>query len=146
MNLPAWLTPILILPFAVLAGLGLRAQGRTAPASVPSISPAASSEYPGQKEFDSCNRLPAGKPSVKLTLKPETDVADLIGWVSTITCTPLLVPASVGVHGRRVTLIAPEVMTPDEAYHLFLAALDSVNLTVEPRGKFLTIVEARSAR
>jgi hypothetical protein len=48
-------------------------------------------ELPGEKEFNSCRKLPPGKRIVKLNLKPETEVIDLIGWISSITCSQFLV-------------------------------------------------------
>jgi general secretion pathway protein D len=101
-------------------------------------------ELPGEKEFNSCKKLPPGKRIVKLNLKPETDVIDLVGWISSITCSQFLV--SIPLHGKKVTIIAPQLITPEEAYRLFFAALESVGLTVEPSGKFLRIVELSRAR
>ena len=101
-------------------------------------------ELPGEKEFNSCKKLPPGKRIVKLNLKPESDVIDLIGWISSITCSQFLV--SIPLQGKKVTIIAPQLITPEEAYRLFFAALESVGLTVEPSGKFLRIVEAARAR
>ena len=101
-------------------------------------------ELPGEKEFNSCKKLPPGKRIVKLNLKPETEVIDLIGWISSITCSQFLV--SIPLHGKKVTIIAPQLITPEEAYRLFFAALESVGLTVEPSGKFLRIVESSRAR
>jgi general secretion pathway protein D len=101
-------------------------------------------ELPGEKEFNSCKKLPPGKRIVKLNLKPETEVIDLIGWISSITCSQFLV--SIPLQGKKVTVIAPQLITPEEAYRLFYAALESVGLTVEPSGKFLRIVESSRAR
>ena len=101
-------------------------------------------ELPGEKEFNSCKKLPPGKRIVKLNLKPETDVLDLIGWISSITCSQFLV--SIPLQGKKVTVISPQLITPEEAYRLFYAALESVGLTVEPSGKFLRIVESARAR
>jgi general secretion pathway protein D len=101
-------------------------------------------ELPGEKEFNSCKKLPPGKRIVKLNLKPETDVIDLIGWISSITCSQFLV--SIPLQGKKITIIAPQLITPEEAYRLFFAALESVGLTVEPSGKFLRVVESSRAR
>ena len=101
-------------------------------------------EIPGEKEFNSCKKLPSGRRIVKLNLKPETDVLDLIGWISSITCSQFLV--SIPLQGKKITIIAPQLITPEEAYRLFYAALESVGLTVEPSGKFLRIVESARAR
>ena len=124
-----------------------------APPAAPAPAPAAGAakpgapgvvELPGEKEFNSCKKLPPGKRIVKLNLKPETDVIDLIGWISSITCSQFLV--SISLQGKKVTVIAPQLITPEEAYRLFYAALESVGLTVEPSGKFLRIVESSRAR
>jgi general secretion pathway protein D len=76
-----------------------------------------------------------------MKIKPGTEVADLIRRMSSLTCKPFFVPRNVRLQGRQVTVIAPEVMTAGQAYRLFLAALDSVNLTVQPDERFLRIVE-----
>ena len=90
-------------------------------------------DIPGEKEFNSCHKLPPGKRIVRLNLKPDTEVMDLIGWISSITCTQFIV--SVPVQGKKLTIIAPQLITPEEAYRLFFSALDSLGLTVEPTGQ-----------
>jgi general secretion pathway protein D len=107
--------------------------------------PSSVNDFPGEKEFNSCKKLPPGK-TIKLNLKPETEISDLIGTISSITCTPFLVPSTVQLSGKKVTVIAPEAMTAGEAYRLFYAALDSVGLTVEPTGKFLRIIDIAAAK
>ncbi len=46
----------------------------------------------------------------------------------------------------KVTIVAPSLITPREAYRLFLEALDSVGLTVCPAGPFLRIIESAKAK
>jgi hypothetical protein len=87
-----------------------------------------------------CSRLPAGKRIVKLNLKPETEVADLVAWISSITCKQFVL-ADVPAAHAKVTVVAPSLITVGEAYHLFLNALDSVGLTVYAAGSFSRIVE-----
>ncbi len=103
-------------------------------------------EPPGEKEFNSCKKLPSGKAILKLNLKPDSEVSDLIGWFSSITCTPFLTSTSVSLQGKKVTVIAPLPITIADAYRLFYAALESVNLTVEPSGKFLRVVDSTRAK
>ena len=105
---------------------------------------AATPELPGEREFNSCKKLPPGKRIVRLNLKPDTEVMDLIGWISSITCAQFIV--SVPVQGKKLTIISPQLITPEEAYRLFFSALDSLGLTVEPTGKFLRVVENSKAR
>lgn len=113
-------------------------------AEAPAGTTAPSPELPGEKEFNSCKKLPPGKRIVRLNLKPDTEVMDLIGWISSITCAQFIV--SVPVQGKKLTIISPQLITPEEAYRLFFSALDSLGLTVEPTGKFLRVVENSKAR
>jgi type II secretory pathway component GspD/PulD (secretin) len=88
----------------------------------------------------SCRRLPEGK-RLKLNLKPNTELVDLISWISAITCKPFIVPGTIPSQGKTVTIVAPQPITTAEAYDLFLAALDSVGLTVYASGGFLRVIE-----
>jgi general secretion pathway protein D len=121
---------------------------KPAPAGSPQTAAGAASgdvvEIPGEKEFNSCKKLPPGKRIVRLNLKPDTEVMDLIGWISSITCAQFIV--SVPVQGKKLTIISPQLITPEEAYRLFFSALDSLGLTVEPTGRFLRVVENAKAR
>jgi hypothetical protein len=92
-----------------------------------------------------CRRIPAGQRVVRLNLKPETDVADLVAWISTITCKTFVVPGPIAT-GKKVTIYAPGLITGAEAYRLFLAALDSVGLAVYRADNFWRVIEAPKAR
>ncbi len=132
------------------AAMGGGAPGSAAGAVIGTTPPGASNaavvELPGEKLFNSCMKMPSGKRVVKLNLKPDTEIGDLINWISTITCAQFLVPGGVSVAGKKVTIIAPQLITPEEAYRLFLAALESTALTIEPIGKFMRIVDTNRAR
>ena len=92
-----------------------------------------------------CSKLPAGKRVVKLNLKPETEVADLVAWISSITCKQFVLPDVPASHAK-VTIVAPSLITTSEAYRLFLEALDSVGLAVYPSGSFIRIIESGKAK
>jgi hypothetical protein len=94
---------------------------------------------------NACSKLPAGKRIVKLNLKPETEVADLVAWIATITCKQFVLPDLPASHAK-VTIVSQSLITPGEAYRLFLDALDSVGLTVYAAGPFLRIVETTKVR
>jgi general secretion pathway protein D len=100
---------------------------------------------PGEREFNQCKKLPAGRRILKFNFKPDSEISDLVGWISTISCTQFLI-AGPTLQGKKVTVLSPQLITPEEAYRLFLGALESVGLTVEPMGKFLRIVETGRAR
>jgi general secretion pathway protein D len=95
----------------------------------------------GDKDYNTCKKFPPGKRIVKLNLKPDTELGDLIAWISSITCKQFLLPGSIPANSKKVTVVAPELITPEEAYQLFLGALESSGLTVEHAGKFERIVE-----
>lgn len=89
---------------------------------------------------DTCRRLPPGT-RLKLNLKPNTDLVDLVSWISAITCRRFIVPGTIPSQSRTVTIIAPRTITVGEAYDLFLDALDAVGLTVYSTGGALRVIE-----
>ena len=99
-----------------------------------------------ERDFNSCHKLGANRRIVKLNMKPDTELGDLISWISSITCKQFLLPGSIPGNSKKVTIIAPQLITPEEAYRLFLAALDSVGLTVQESGKFYRIIETPKAK
>jgi general secretion pathway protein D len=105
-----------------------------------------SNQLIGDKDFNSCKKFPSGKRIVKLNLKPDTELGDLISWISSITCKQFLLPGTIPANSKKVTVVAPELITPEEGYRLFLGALDSVGLTVQQDGKFLRIIETVKAK
>jgi general secretion pathway protein D len=94
---------------------------------------------------DACRKLPEGK-RLRLNLKPNTEVVDLVSWISAITCKHFIVPGTIPSQGKTVTIVAPQPITAAEAYDLFLAALDSVGLTVYPTGGFLRVIETSKVK
>jgi hypothetical protein len=104
--------------------------------SVAAAPPAA----PAPTGGDTCRRLPEGK-RLKLNLKPNTELVDLVSWISAITCKQFVIPGTIPAQSKTVTIIAPQMITTAEAYDLFLGALDSVGLTVYAAGDILRIIE-----
>lgn len=97
-------------------------------------------------EIPGCRRLASSPARVKLNLKPETDIVDLVAWISSITCRQFVVPGTILGTPRKITVYAPQLITPDGAYRLFLSALDSVGLTVQESGRFLRIIETSKVK
>jgi hypothetical protein len=89
---------------------------------------------------------PPAKARIKVNLKPDTEVTDLITWYSNLSCTSLVVPSTVATAGKKVTLLSPNPMTLAEIERLFVAALESVGLALERDGKVLYVIEAANAR
>jgi general secretion pathway protein D len=118
----------------------------TSAATTPSGPASGSTQLIGEKDFNTCKKFPAGKRIVKLNLKPDTELGDLIAWISSISCKQFLLPGTIPANSKKVTVVAPELITPEEAYRLFLGALDSVGLTVSQEGKFFRIIETVKAK
>jgi len=124
--------------------LGLALIG--APASAPRAgeraksSPAPSAPASRADGGDACRRMPAGK-RLKLNLKPNTDLVDLVSWISAITCKQFIVPGSIPPQSKTVTIVSPRPITVAEAYDLFLEALESVGLTVYGSHGVMRVVE-----
>ena len=109
------------------------------------IAPRPGVAAPDDGAVTSCRKLPAGK-RLKLNLKPNTEVADLIVWIASITCKQFVLPGAIASTSKTVTIIAPQPVTSAEAYQLFLDALDSVGLTVYPSGRFMRVIETAKAK
>ena len=114
----------------------------------PPRSPASNepTHFPAGADLGGCRKPSSGKRLVRVTLKPEAELGDLIAWISSITCKQFLLPGTIPSNGKKVTVVAPQPMTREDAYQLFLGALDSVGLTVQPTGRFLRIIETSSAK
>jgi type II secretory pathway component GspD/PulD (secretin) len=98
-----------------------------------------------ERAAETCKPLPRNV-RIKVSLKPDTDVADLIAWYATLTCTPLVVSGTAPVAGKKVTILSPQPVTLAEIEQLFLGALESAGLTIERDGKFTYVIDAARAR
>lgn len=97
---------------------------------------------PGEKEFNSCRRYPR-KLKFKLNLKPATDLQDLVGTISQMTCKRFILADN--LRAQKVTILSPDPVSPGEAYRVFLSALDVMGLTVVPTGRYLKVVQGNWA-
>jgi general secretion pathway protein D len=98
---------------------------------------------PGEKEFNECVRLPK-RQRFKVTLKPDSELSDLVKWISAMTCKRFIVPSS--VRSQKVTLISPTAVSTATAYRAFISALDAIGLTVVPTpGGYLKVVQGNWA-
>ena len=106
--------------------------------------PAPGVAAPDEGAGTSCRKLPPGK-RLKLNLKPNTELGDLIAWIAAITCKQFVLPGTIAA-SKTVTIVAPQPLTSAEAYQLFLQALDSVGLTVYQSGRFMRVIETAKAK
>jgi hypothetical protein len=110
-------------------------------------SPPSKRDVPGLTEFLGCHKSPEDKPTVESTFRPESKLPGLIEFMSTLSCTPFLIPKGVDVD-KSFTLAAGKTnrVSHAEMYRLFVGVLESNRLTVHPMEKALQIVPLDRAR
>jgi len=96
--------------------------------------------------FNTCHKIPTGKRAVKVNLKPDIELPELVAWISSITCKSFVLPGHLSAGGKKLTLVTQGTMTPREAYTTFLTALDSIGLTVEQGPGYLKVIETSKAK
>jgi len=136
--------PLSVTPYPV--GAHARWRAASEPPSEPHTVAPETPDNVADKDFNSCRKLPARKRLVKLTLKPDTNVDELVVWISAITCRQFVWSEAIAARNKKVTIVAPLPMTPKQAFGLFLNALDSIGLTVEPTGEFWRIIETHKVK
>jgi general secretion pathway protein D len=143
---PRALVAVVVLT-GLIAGPSVSRVGLAQPAATPvaSTTPGATGAAAGEDDkLYSCKQLKGGQ--VVVSFKPETELKDLITWVMGFTCKNFIFEPRIASTGKKVTLIAPNKMSPIEAYRMFLVALSTMGLTVVPKGNVLRVVEAPTAR
>ncbi len=118
--------------------------GTSAALPAPGQPASAISPLPGEKEAtQECKKYPPGK-RFKWELRGEVDLMTMLNAVSPMMCRPFVVPGN--VRQAKVTIIAPDTMTAPEAYRMFLSALETMGLTVQPQGRVLKIIDSNRAK
>ncbi len=89
-----------------------------------------------------------GKPHGKIAVrfKPQVELEDLVAWAMGFTCKNFVYTAKIGALGSKASIVVPKVLSVEEAWRVFLVALETMNLTVVPKGEVLEIVEAAQAK
>jgi general secretion pathway protein D len=135
-RLPWWLLALGVWPVAAEAAPGPAA-------SEPEPAPMVENDVPSPIEpHHSCERQPLHA-RFRITLEKEAQLTDLVRWMSSVSCERFIWGA--GVRDGKVTVIAPEAVTMQQAYAAFHAALETMGLTVEETGGYLKIVESKDA-
>ncbi|MBL4632298.1 MAG: type II secretion system secretin GspD [Kofleriaceae bacterium] len=80
-----------------------------------------------------------------VSLKPETNLDDLIKWAMTFHCKNFVYSSDIGKRSAKVTIMTPKPMSAQQAWRVFLVGLRSMNLTVVPKGNVLEITESSKA-
>jgi general secretion pathway protein D len=93
--------------------------------------------------FNECKNVPSYR-RMKVTLKPDSKLVDLVGWISSLTCKRFIMTK--GLRAQEVTIYSPSKVTPYEAYKAFLSTLEAIGLTVVKSGKYYKIVDISTAK
>ncbi len=91
------------------------------------------------------NCAKAKKP-VLVNFKPETELKELVDWAMSFTCKNFVYSSNIGGRSAKVTIMTPKKMSPRQAWRVFLVAMQTMNLTVVPKGNVLEIVESPRAK
>lgn len=122
--------------------LALPGLARAAPGPSPSPSMSEDTSPAPVTPHDSCKQQPPHA-RFRITLEREAQLTDLVRWMSSVTCQRFIWGA--GVRDGKVTVIAPEAVTMQQAHAAFYAALETMGLTVEQSGDYLKVVESKDA-
>ncbi|HWB74572.1 MAG TPA: hypothetical protein VG755_06445, partial [Nannocystaceae bacterium] len=88
----------------------------SAEAPAPTPTPAASAPDELPPGFDKCERHGAEQ-RFRITLPKEAELADLVNWMSSVSCQKFIWDPA--VRGGKVSVLAPEAVTLREAYVAF---------------------------
>ncbi len=102
----------------------------------------ADAEHPDDTSVLSCSKKVG---EVAITFKPDIEVKELITWAMGFTCNKYMYDMRF-VQNRHVTVMAPEKMSPHDAYELFLGSLATAGLAVVRKGDAWVIVESQAAK
>jgi general secretion pathway protein D len=128
----------------VLAAAVLVSGARPALAQPAPPAPGTADPPPGEDQMlYACGKA---KASFAVTLKQETELKDLLTWAMSFTCKNFIYESSILQRSKKLTIIAPNKMTPQQAYRVFLVSLSTMGLTVVPKGNVLRVVEAANAK
>ena len=106
--------------------------------------PTSGDAVPGEDaQLYSCGKA---RGSIAVTLKPETELKDLLSWAMGFTCKNFIYESSILQRSKKLTIIAPNKMSAQQAYRLFLVSLSTMGLAVVPKGNVLRVVEAGNAK
>lgn len=83
---------------------------------------------------------------VAVQFKPEMEVKELLAWVMGFTCKNFVLDPRIVAANRRVTIVAPNKMSAQEAYRIFLVALATIGYTLVPNGNVIKVVDSKYAK
>jgi general secretion pathway protein D len=79
-----------------------------------------------------CKKL-APEKKLRLTLHGEVGAQELVAALAPLSCRPIVIGGA-ALHGGKVSIEAPDLLSPMEATRLLISALDSLGLSIEAAG------------
>lgn len=133
-----------LVAIALALGGPVTAHGAPSPAPPADAPPASEPAPPMSKEIaeHTCKHTDRDA-RFRVTLPKDAELDDLLHWMMSVSCQEFIWDPA--LRGGKVNVLAPETVTLDEAHALFHSALHTMNLTVEPAGQALRIVEIADA-
>jgi len=83
---------------------------------------------------------------VWVRFREEVELKDLITWAMGFTCRNFIYGSGIVQRAPKVRIISPVQMTPWQAWRIFLVSLQTMNLTVVPKGNVLKVIETRQSK
>ena len=99
----------------------------------------------GAADDDSLYNCAKARGRFKVNLAPDVELKDLVTWAFSFTCKNFIYSSAIATRAAKVTIKSPQAMSAQEAWRVFLVALQSMGLTVVPKGNVLEIVEYAQA-
>jgi len=91
-----------------------------------------------------CKKLPADK-RLRLTLHGEVGAQELVAALAPLSCKPIVIGGA-ALHGGKVSIEAPDLLSPAEATRLLISAIDSLGLSIEAAGGTYRVVDSARGR
>lgn len=82
----------------------------------------------------------------KVNLAPDVELKDLVTWAFSFTCKNFIYSSALASRSAKVTILSPTEMNAHQAWRVFLVSLQSMGLTVVPKGNVLEIIEDATAK
>lgn len=106
----------------------------------------AGKEMPAPGEDDQLYSCKQKTGEVAVQFKPEMEVKELLAWVMGFTCKNFVLDPRIVATKRLVTIVAPNKMSSQEAYRVFLVALATIGYTLVPTGNVIKVVDSKYAK
>lgn len=103
-------------------------------------------EMPAPGEDDQLYSCKQKTGEVAVQFKPEMEVKELLAWVMGFTCKNFVLDPRIVATKRLVTIVAPNKMSSQEAYRVFLVALATIGYTLVPTGNVIKVVDSKYAK